>query len=109
MDPWWDQHRPLRRPSVGGVVVDGDPHPRGPGARPTKQQMEELMSRQWCRDPPHWWITLRDEAEVRQEEIAMKWQSLAHRIIAMRNRHRALADYVTNICSPTEVGGPSIS
>ena len=67
------------------------------------------MSRQWCRDPPHWWITLRDEAEVRQEEIAMKWQSLADRIIEMRDRNRALADYITNSCLPTEVGGPSIS
>ena len=36
MDPWWDQHRPLRRPSVGGIVVDGDPHPRGASARTTE-------------------------------------------------------------------------
>ena len=72
-----------------GRVADWNAHRRGPGAPPTREQMHGLLSRRephiGCMGPPHWMITLQDEAEVRQEEIEMKWQSLADRIIAMRN------------------------
>ena len=82
---------------IGPVVVHGV---HGYGAPPTWEQMQGLLSTRDLlgpyRETPHWRRDLQLEEEKRQEDIEMRWQSLAHRHFWMRNRNRALASSLHN-------------